>query len=238
MKGVLVFLLILAAAAMLFPILGTITAKAEANLNPILKGKIIAIDAGHGGYDPGAVGVSGTLEKDINLQLALKVESVLVANGAKVVMTRTDDTCFSETKKVDLDARADLALKQKADIFLSIQCNALTDKSCRGAQVFYYPKSTKGERLAVSVQNALRQMAPENTREALTGGTIYILRALSIPAVIVEAGFLSNREEEAQLQTEVYQQQIAEAVVAGIVRYYEESDAIEDVFADTLVAGR
>lgn len=237
-QGLLVFLLILCAAFMVIPLAGGVaTATANQNMTKtVLTGKTIAIDAGHGGYDPGAIGVSGSLEKDINLALALKVQTLLMAEGAEVVMTRKEDTCFSETKRTDLNARADLVAKARAEIFLSIQCNALPQSSCRGAQVFYYPGSAEGERLAVALQTSLRDAAPDNTREALAGGTIYILRALKIPAVIVEVGFLSNPAEEALLLTEEYQDKMAAAIVGGLRRYYEESAALMDVITQHDIA--
>ena len=104
------------------------------------------MDAGHGGSDPGAVGVSGSEEKTINLQLALLLQKELERYGATVVMTRTEDMCYSDVKKEDLDARAALVSDHEAEILLSMQCNADPDPRCCGAQVFYpSPVGTRGK---------------------------------------------------------------------------------------------
>ncbi|MEG1869001.1 MAG: N-acetylmuramoyl-L-alanine amidase [Clostridiales bacterium] len=188
----------------------------------ILKSKIIAIDPGHGGSDPGAVGVSGSKEKDINLALSLKLRDLLENNGATVVMTREKDIALSETKKQDLDARAALVKKAKADIFISMQCNATTDPNCLGAQVFFYPKSKNGETLATEIQtNLWDETQQTKKREAQTISSPYILYTVDIPAVIVEAGFLSNPREEAMLINGEYQEKVAKAVYKGIVAYYK-----------------
>ncbi len=187
----------------------------------ILQNKVIAIDPGHGGADPGAVGVSGSLEKDVNLRLSLYLEKYLTKNGAKVVLTRSEDVALSEVKKEDLDARAEIVAEAKADIFISMQCNAIPDQTCQGAQVFFYPESTKGERLATEVQSQLwSQTEQVKKREAQTISAPYILKAVDIPAIIVEAGFLSNPEEEALLLDPSYQKKVAKSVYQGIIEYY------------------
>lgn len=117
--------------------------------------KIIVVDAGHGGIDPGAVGPSGVLEKDINLAVAKRLCQYLSQGGAMVIMTREDDHSFSNKKKADLDARIALAEKHKADIFVSIQGNAIQSTRWSGAQTFYHPRSEEGKRLALSVQQEL-----------------------------------------------------------------------------------
>ncbi|MDO4542571.1 MAG: N-acetylmuramoyl-L-alanine amidase [Bacillota bacterium] len=193
----------------------------------VLKNKIIAIDPGHGGRDPGAVGVSGVLEKDINLQLSRYLKNYLEKNGAEVILTRTKDEALGESKKEDLDARAEIVTAAKADIFISMQCNAIPDQSCRGAQIFYYPNSQKGQDLAEAIQrrfwNETEQIIK---REAQTISAPYILKAVDIPAVIVEAGFLSNPEEEALLLDKEYCRKVAKAAFNGIVDYYRENASV------------
>lgn len=192
-----------------------------------LKGKIIAVDAGHGGADPGAVGLSGTLEKDVNLSLAKKAETLLTEKGAIVVMTRNDDHVYSDIKKEELDHRADLIKKNNAKLFLSIQCNAVPNNELRGAQTFYYPDSEKGKQLAEAIQNRFIKTLKNTDREALTLSSAYIMSKLDIPAIMVEVGFLSNAEEEQLLNNEAYQEKITAAIYGGIIDYYEKQDSEE-----------
>ena len=191
-----------------------------------LMGRIIAVDAGHGGSDPGAVGVSGSEEKTINLQLALLLQKELERYGATVVMTRTEDMCYSDVKKEDLDARADLVSDHEGEILLSMQCNADPDPRCCGAQVFYHPQSEQGEKLAKAIQKAVLHDTDQlKEREAQSLNGPYLMKAVAVPVVIVEAGFLSHSEEETMLLDEDYQKKIAAAVCRGVVNYYEKADA-------------
>ena len=195
-----------------------------------LKGKIIAIDAGHGGGDPGAIGVTGTAEKEINLILAKKMKILLEETGARVVMTRTDDSVYSDIKKEELDHRAALVQKKDAELFLSIQCNAVPNPSLHGAQTFYYPGSENGEILAKCIQNRFVKTLKNTDREALTLSSAYIMSKLEIPAIMVEVGFLSNTEEEALLNDDAYREKIVAAIYGGIVDYYEKKDSEESWF--------
>ena len=195
-----------------------------------LKGKIIAIDAGHGGGDPGAIGITGTAEKEINLILAKKTETLLKAKGAMVVMTRADDSVYSDIKKEELDHRAELVKKKDAELFLSIQCNAVPNPALRGAQTFYYPGSENGEILAKCIQNRFIKTLKNTDREALTLSSAYIMSRLDIPAIMVEVGFLSNAEEEALLKDDAYREKVVAAIYGGIVDYYEKKDSEESWF--------
>ena len=195
-----------------------------------LSGKIIAIDAGHGGGDPGAIGVTGTAEKEINLILAKKAKTLLEEKGAMVVMTRTDDSVYSDIKKEELDHRAALVKKKNAELFLSIQCNAVPNPSLHGAQTFYYPGSENGEILAECIQNRFIKTLKNTDREALTLSSAYIISELEIPAIMVEVGFLSNAEEEALLKDNAYREKIVAAIYGGIVDYYEKKDSEESWF--------
>lgn len=193
-----------------------------------IKGKIIAVDAGHGGTDPGAVGYSGVLEKDVNLQLSEKLQAKLAEAGATVIMTREDDSRYSEVKREDLDARAKIVNDAKAEIFLTVQCNALKEPKWHGAQVFYYPGSVLGEQLASSVQQGLIDELRNSDRKAIPHENVYILRALSIPAIVVEAGFLSNPEEEKLLADDTYQDRVVYGIYRGIVEYYKYLSTMDD----------
>ena len=213
-----------------FPVIGyteeTASAKSEMNL----EGKVIAVDAGHGGADPGAIGVTGVTEKEINLILAQKLESLLTEKGATVVMTRTEDSTFSENKKEDLDKRAALVEEKEAELFLSIQCNAVPNHDLRGAQTFYYPDSKQGKLLAETIQARFVKTLKNTDREAITLSSAYIMSKLEIPAIMVEVGFLSHPEEEALLRDDAYQEKITAAIYGGILDYYKKKDSEESVF--------
>ena len=212
------------------PIGQHITEVTAAKSGQPLKGKIIAVDAGHGGADPGAVGLTGTLEKDINLSLAKKLETLLSEKGAVVVMTRKDDRVTSEVKREELDHRAETVQKKDAELFLSLQCNAVPNGELRGAQTFYYPESEKGKQLAEAIQNRFIKTLKNTDREALTLSSAYIMSKLDIPAIMVEVGFLSNAEEEQLLHSEAYQEKITAAIYGGIIDYYEKQDSEESWF--------
>ena len=181
----------------------------------------IVIDAGHGGSDPGKVGVNGALEKDINLKIAVKVKELLEANEMRVIMTREEDQMLgspqAEHKKLeDMKERVALIHNAKADFAVSIHQNSYTDDSVSGAQVFYYSDSQEGKRLAENIQDALLRMDESNKRQAKGNDTYYLLKHVDIPTVIVECGFLSNQEEAEKLMAEEYQVTVANAIVEGI----------------------
>ena len=186
-----------------------------------LHGMTIAVDAGHGGYDGGAVGrVSGVPEKGLNLDVAQRLEKLLRTQGADVVMTRTGDYALCDEdppirkKLQDMQRRAEIIRINEADLVLSIHMNEYAGRSESGPQVFYREGCPAGRLLAGAVQEAMiRGLKPGKQRPAL-GGDYYIL-TLGVPSVLVECGFLSNREEEAKLLQADYRQRIAEAVAQG-----------------------
>lgn len=179
--------------------------------------KVVVIDSGHGGNDPGKIGINSALEKDINLQIAQKIQKLLEEQGVKVVMTREDESSLRESKTEDLKARVELINQTKPSLVVSIHQNSYSDESIHGAQVFYYTHSKEGENAAKVLQEALRQIEPENHRQAKANDTYYLLKKTEVPMVIVECGFLSNRKEAEQLCSEEYQIQVAQAVVDGIL---------------------
>lgn len=189
--------------------------------------KVVLIDAGHGGVDPGKISVTGTNEKDINLQIALLLEGILEEDGFEVVMTReTDAGLYEETdqnKKVaDMKARCLLAEQCHADILVSIHQNSYPEESVHGAQVFYYSQSKEGELLAKSIQDSIKEIAdPDNSRMIKGNDSYYILLNVKCPAIIAECGFLSNYEEAELLETDKYQKKMAEAIAEGVKGYME-----------------
>lgn len=183
--------------------------------------KIIVIDAGHGGTDPGKISREGILEKDINLQIANKLKAELEVRGYSVYMTRTEDRCLAEStatnkKRSDMNKRVEIINNSGADYLISIHQNSYSDPSVKGAQVFYYGMSEEGEGLANAIQNNMKEIDNENTRKIKAGNDYFILRRSSCPGVIVECGFLSSPEETARLIDETYQQKLADAIADAV----------------------
>ena len=181
----------------------------------------IVLDAGHGGSDPGKVGINKAEEKDINLKIAKKVKKILEKKGIKVIMTREEDTMLAKkssgSQKVqDMKERVKLVNDTVPQFAVSIHQNSYHEESIHGAQVFYYKHSAEGEQLAAVMQKALLAIDKENRRQAKADDTYYLLKRTEVPTIIVECGFLSNREEAEKLVTDEYQQQVAEAIVKGI----------------------
>ena len=186
-----------------------------------LEGRVVLIDPGHGGWDPGKTGVQGDDEKDINLVIAHNLKFLLEMGGAQAVMTRYEDTATDKNKTADLKKRISLSDATEADIMISIHQNSFTSPMAKGAQVFYYRKSAEGKRLAELIQNAITEKADkENTRTAKENENYYLLKNTSVPAVIVECGFLSNRAEEEKLNSNEYQQMMAWSIYSGVMEYF------------------
>lgn len=184
----------------------------------------IVVDAGHGGDDPGKIGITDVKEKDINLKIAKELEILLKKEGIKVVMTRTDDGGLyeqsSNNKKVeDMRKRCEIITKADPVFTVSIHQNSYPDESIKGAQVFYYGQSQEGKKLAETLQNVLvRQLDPQNHRQAKANESYFLLKKTPSPTVIVECGFLSNYQEAKLLESEEYQKKVAEAVKTGVLQ--------------------
>ena len=177
---------------------------------------IVVIDAGHGGHDPGKVGVNDALEKDINLQIAQKVKTYLEKNGIQVIMTREDDV-MEDTKLEDMKKRVALINEIKPAITVSIHQNSYSDASVKGAQVFYYAGSEVSKEVASLMQEELRKVDTENTRQIKSNSDFYMLKKTEVPTIIVECGFLSNPGEAEKLTSEEYQEEMAQAICNGIM---------------------
>lgn len=185
-------------------------------------GKVIVIDPGHGGADGGAVGKNGTVEKELNLQVALRLEALLKKTGAKVILTRNGDFALAETKREDMRMRRSVKNGSGADIFVSIHMNKFSQEKYSGAQVFY-SADDKSKELAEKIQASLKNILdPSNNREAKVGEGIFLLGEGSVPSVIVECGFLSNEAEEELLKKAEYREKVAWAVYTGIMDYFKE----------------
>lgn len=188
------------------------------------KEKVVVIDAGHGAADSGKVGANNVLEKDLNLQIAKKVKSYLEQEGIQVVMTREDDQgmyddSVSNKKLEDMKKRVAFINEVEPALALSIHQNSYSDSSVKGAQVFYYEHSKEGENAAGIMQEELRTFDSENTRQIKANDTYYLLKYTKVPTIIVECGFLSNLQEAEKLGTEEYQEQVAKAICAGVIKW-------------------
>lgn len=192
-----------------------------------LQGYIIAVDPGHGGYDGGArAGVSRVWEKEINLQVALRLQAALEEQGAKVVLTRTEDTALGEKKRADLDARLQLAKAAGAQMLLSVHMNEYHSARESGPQVFYRAGAAEGRLLAGAIQEAMvEELQPSRVRKAMAGD--YYMLSGNMPSVLVECGFISNPGEEKMLMNEGYQERLAQAVCRGVCAYVQLSLAEE-----------
>ena len=185
----------------------------------------IVVDAGHGGGDPGKIGINDALEKDINLQIALKLQKLLEQNNIKVVMTRdTDQGLYSDgatnKKAEDMQTRCKIIEDSDALFTVSIHQNSYTSPEIQGAQVFYYGQSETGKKLAETLQSALiEQVNPDNHREAKANESYYLLKKTPTPTVIVECGFLSNPAEAELLLQDEYQDKLVNAIYSGIETY-------------------
>ena len=187
--------------------------------------KVIILDAGHGGWDPGKTGTQGDNEKNINLQIAQKLKQYLEQGGAVVYMTRNSDEALGEKKGEDMNERKSIANESEGEIFISIHQNAFPKGSAKGAQVFYHKQSQEGKKLAEEIQKSLKKYVDdENIREVKENTNYYILKKTELPSALVECGFLSNLEEEKKLNTEEYQQKVAWAIYVGIMNYFEQQD--------------
>ncbi len=191
-----------------------------------LSDRVIAVDAGHGGYDGGAVGrKSGVQEKELNLDVALKLRDALMAQGASVVVTRDGDYALCDEdppmrkKLQDMQRRAGLIDDGGAEMVLSIHMNEYASGSQSGPQVFYRKGCAAGAELAQVLQQRMNLLLDPPRKRAVNTGDYYIL-TLGIPSVLVECGFLSNATEERLLSDAAYRQRIADSVADGVLAYF------------------
>ncbi|NEP33139.1 N-acetylmuramoyl-L-alanine amidase, partial [Moorena sp. SIO3B2] len=176
---------------------------------------VVVIDAGHGGKDPGAIGLGGIQEKDVNLSISRQVEALLEKQGIQVVMTRSDDRFIS------LDGRVQVAERTDADLFVSIHANAIgrNRPDVNGLETYYY---STGQSLAQTIHYTILRsvdISDRRTRRA----RFYVLRKTSMPAVLVEVGFLTGDEDSAKLKTSAYRSQMARAIARGILLYIRQN---------------
>lgn len=190
--------------------------------------KVILIDPGHGGVDAGASD-NGAVEKDINLDIALRLQEYIEESGGIAILTRSEDVSTADKnrsknvtqKKSDLAERKKAIEKYKADVFVSIHMNKFSEEKYYGAQVFYPAKSQESERLAQIIQLSLKEnLDKTNKRKEKENKGIYVLKDNPVPSVLIECGFLSNKKEAEKFKTAEYRQKVAWAIYLGLIKYF------------------
>lgn len=187
-----------------------------------LDGKIITLDAGHGGSDPGAIGSDGTKEKNITLAITKIVKEILEDKGAKVYMTRTTDVDVfgpNASDAEELQARVNVGEKYNSDMFVSLHINSSVNKNVGGFSTYYYPKTDNDLRLAKNIQNKLAAnfgVDDLGVRQA----NFYVIKRISMPAVLVEMCFISNEKELTLMKGQWFQKKTARLIAEGIEKYF------------------
>lgn len=226
-KWILFFMVVVLVIVVMGYLFNSYRYAAVATFMPTLT-KVIVLDPGHGGVDPGAVSKNGVMEKDINLAIAKYLKEYLEQSGAVVILTRSEDVgLYSEggslrkKKNEDLRKRKEIVENSGADLFITIHLNAFQQVQYYGAQTFYPNNNLAGKSLAESIQRELvNTLDKRNKRVALPKDGVYVIKGLDIPAVLVECGFLSNPNEEKLLRKSDYQKKIAWAIYVGIQNYF------------------
>ena len=186
----------------------------------------VVVDAGHGEPDGGSVGINGTIEKDINLQIALKLREVLENRGVRVIMTRTDDNSICDNsartlheKKVsDMHNRLEIINTSGADLFLSIHMNSFSDPKSGGLHVFYSRNHPEAEETATLIQESIAELTGAKTHAVKTASdTLFLMKNPIPPAILIECGFISNPEEEKLLNDDNYQSKIAFSIANAVI---------------------
>ena len=190
-----------------------------------ISGKTVIVDAGHGGDDVGCIGAtSGRYEKEVNLEIAKRLQALLSQNGAVVIMTRTDDDMIAEDKEADMQERERIIRESGADLFISIHQNEFENETAAGPQVFYVEQGSEGKKLATAIQQTMNIELdiPEDTARMALPVAYRLLKVGAQPSCTVECGFFSNPEEEALLQTAAYQNRVAQAILDGVRLYVKQ----------------
>lgn len=186
-------------------------------------GKIIVLDPGHGGSDPGAIGPTGLQEKQVTLPIAEYLKSILEAKGAKVILTRTTDVDVygPHASGVDeLQARVNVANGNQADAFISIHINSFSNPNVGGIATYYFDGSDQSKKLASSVQEQIAEHSGFNGDRGIQPGNLYVLRHSLMPSILVELGFISNPKEEGHLKESETQKGFANELAKGLELYF------------------
>lgn len=191
--------------------------------NLSLLGKVIVLDAGHGGTDSGAQSTT-IIEKDLNLILVKKLEKELISRGATIYLTREGDEDLSTStvnrKRNDLYNRAKYINSLSPDMYISIHLNATTSSSWKGLQVFYTSKNGENQKIASTITTYLKENI-KNVREIKKDDTYYMYKFIKSPGILIEAGFISNPNENYLLRQEDYQDKLIILIADSIEIYYQ-----------------
>ena len=221
-------ILLIAAIVILLLVNSFNVAAEEASVTP---GNVVIIDAGHGGEDPGAIGVTGIYEKDVNLAIAFALGEELKAKGYTVIYTRTEDKMLylpeenikGMRKLSDLKNRCKITAEYDNCIFISIHMNSYGASNYSGLQVYYADQNEASKSLAGKIQTSVRkELQPDNHRQIKNGSSLYVLENSSGTPVLIECGFLSNEAECKKLSEKEYQKQLSFAISCGIIEYINE----------------
>lgn len=202
----------------------------ETSSTPISNHTII-LDAGHGSPDGGAVGVDGSIESNLNLNIVLKLQNLLECSNCNVILTRSDENgiyksdaiSIREQKVSDMKNRVDIANNSNAELFLSIHQNKLPQSQYSGWQTFFKNNDQISKKVAESIQTSLNYfIKKENSRTIKSISGIYLTEHVNIPLIIIECGFLSNQEENKLLQTDSYQDELAWSIYIGVMDYFKQ----------------
>ena len=192
---------------------------------------VVIIDAGHGGEDGGAVGIDGTLEKDLNLSIALELDALLRANGITTRLTRTEDILLYDRisdyqghkKAQDMAKRLSISEEYEKAVFVSIHMNSFPQEKYKGLQVYYSVNSPNSLMLAQKIQTLIsKNLQPDNTRSIkAAGSSIYLLDRIYHPAILIECGFLSNRDDCNDLNSPSYRSNLCYIIATAICDYFQ-----------------
>jgi N-acetylmuramoyl-L-alanine amidase len=183
----------------------------------------VVIDPGHGGRDGGAIGYSSVPEKELNLEISLILRDLLTASGINVVMTRTEDIMLSSDtggtlKNQDLCARRKITESIESPLFVSIHMNAFPIEKYSGLEIYYSQNDENSQSIAENMRNSVisNQMTGSNRQIKPAGDNIYLLNSLTCPAILVECGFLSNRNDAERLNDPSYRQRLALVIAMSL----------------------
>jgi N-acetylmuramoyl-L-alanine amidase len=193
--------------------------------------RVIVLDAGHGGLDSGCVGINGTYEKDVNLDIVKDLGAMLSLAGYEVVYTRTDDISIHDDgvegvrnqKISDMENRLGIVQKYPDCVFISVHQNRFTDPAYFGGQMFYTTNNPANFRLARIMQGLFSELQPGNDREVkLIDNGLYLFKNTAQPALLIECGFLSNPDDAANLSSAEYRKKVAFTIYTGLARFFGE----------------
>ena len=207
----------------------------QAAVSPVLPKPAVIIDAGHGGEDGGAVADDGTLEKDLNLSIAVYLYQYFTEQGFDAVITRTEDVALGdqslstirERKRSDLQRRTKIMNAYPGSVTISIHQNKFEQSRYSGTQIFYSVNDADSVKLAESIRaSVVKELQPDNKRVAKPAAeSIYILNHAQYTAVLVECGFMSNAGELARLKDADYQKELAYSIFSGFLEYYKQAQS-------------